>query len=103
MRSPKFREKSAEILFDVQPHRACFAADNSSACFSTTSYRGDGSVVAALYPRPQFAIFFLWGYTKDTVRVPPLPEDLGELKNRITDAINSITLDMLQNVCEEFD
>jgi len=46
--------------------------------------------------------FLHWGYTKDTVYVPSLPQKY-ELKNRITDSINSITSDMLQNVYEEFD
>jgi len=33
----------------------------------------------------------------------PLPIDLDELKSCITDAINSITFDIFQNVYEEFD
>ncbi|XP_008181699.1 uncharacterized protein LOC103309014 [Acyrthosiphon pisum] len=47
--------------------------------------------------------FFLWGYIKSIVYVPPLPKDLDELKSRITDAINSVTVDMLQQVYEEFE
>ena len=35
--------------------------------------------------------FFLWGYVKDLVYVPPLPESIAELKVRITTAIETIT------------
>ena len=35
--------------------------------------------------------FFLWGYVKERVYVPPLPADLDELTNRITAAVKSVT------------
>ncbi|KAL4131917.1 hypothetical protein QTP88_009149 [Uroleucon formosanum] len=47
--------------------------------------------------------FFLWGYIKSIVYVPPLPKDIDEFKSRITDAINLVTVDMLQQVYEEFE
>jgi hypothetical protein len=34
--------------------------------------------------------FFLWGYVKDRVFVPPLPRDLADLKARITAAVKNI-------------
>jgi len=37
--------------------------------------------------------FFLWGYLKERVYVPPLPADLDELTNRITAAVKSVTED----------
>jgi len=40
--------------------------------------------------------FFLWGYVKDQVYVPPLPASIPELKVRIGTAIETITADMLQ-------
>ena len=40
--------------------------------------------------------FFLWGYVKDQVYVPPLPASIPELKVRIRTAIETITADMLQ-------
>jgi hypothetical protein len=40
--------------------------------------------------------FFLWAYVKDRVYVPPLPETVDELQERITAAVNSITPDMQQ-------
>ena len=40
--------------------------------------------------------FFLWGYLKGRVYVPPLPADLDALTNRITAAVNSVTEDALR-------
>ena len=40
--------------------------------------------------------FFLWGYVKDQVYVPPLPTSIPEMKVRIRTAIETITADMLQ-------
>ena len=37
--------------------------------------------------------FFLWGYIKERVCVPPLPADLDELTNRITAAVKSVAED----------
>jgi hypothetical protein len=42
--------------------------------------------------------FFLWGYVKDKVYVPPLPRDLPELRQRIVRAVDTIEVDMLQRV-----
>jgi hypothetical protein len=47
--------------------------------------------------------FFLWGYVKDQIYVPPLPSSIPELKVRITMAIETITADMLQTGCNELD
>ena len=42
--------------------------------------------------------FFLWGYVKDHVYVPPLPASIPELKVRNRTAIETITADMLQTL-----
>ena len=47
--------------------------------------------------------FFLWGYVKDQVYVPPLPESIPELKVRIRTVIETIAADMLQTVWNELD
>lgn len=47
--------------------------------------------------------FFLWCFIKDRVFVPPLPNDLPELRQRIEQAIASITPDVLTKVWEELD
>jgi hypothetical protein len=38
--------------------------------------------------------FFLWGYVKDQVYVPPVPASIPELKVRIRTATETITADM---------
>jgi hypothetical protein len=43
--------------------------------------------------------FFLWGYVKDGVFVPPLPRDLDDLKARIIAAVKNIDAPMLTCVC----
>ena len=47
--------------------------------------------------------FFLWGYVKDQVYVPPLPASIPEMKVRIRTTIETITADMLQTVWNEPD
>jgi len=47
--------------------------------------------------------FFLWGYVKDQVYVPPYPACILELKGHIRTAIETITADMLQTVWNELD
>jgi hypothetical protein len=45
--------------------------------------------------------FFLWGYVKDWVFVPPLPLDLADLKARIIAAVKNIDAPMLTHVWQE--
>jgi hypothetical protein len=47
--------------------------------------------------------FFLWGYVKDQVYVPPLPISIPELKVQIRTTIETITADMLQTVWNGLD
>ena len=47
--------------------------------------------------------FFLWGYIKDQVYVPPRPASIPELKVRIRIATETTTADMLQTVWNEPD
>jgi hypothetical protein len=47
--------------------------------------------------------FFLWGYVKDRVYLPPLPINLPKLKSSIVAAVHSITPDMLDRVWQELD
>ena len=46
--------------------------------------------------------FFLWGYVKERVYVPPLPADLDELTNRNTTAVKSVTEDTLRRKTDKF-
>ncbi|XP_031330713.1 uncharacterized protein LOC116161496 [Photinus pyralis] len=45
--------------------------------------------------------FYLWGFIKDRVYVPPLPADLPDLRNRIETAVAAITNETLIKVWEE--
>ena len=47
--------------------------------------------------------FFLWGYVKDLVYVPPLPKSVDDLKTRITEALKTINPDMLVRVWQEME
>jgi len=47
--------------------------------------------------------FFLWGYIKDHVYVPPLPHDLPQLRQRFVEAVAAINRQMLQHVWQELD
>ena len=47
--------------------------------------------------------FFLWGYIKDRVFVPPLLVSLNELKQRITTVVASVDEDTLRSVWTELD
>jgi len=47
--------------------------------------------------------FFLCGYVKDQVYVPPLPASIPELKVRIRTAFETITANMVQTVWNELD
>jgi len=47
--------------------------------------------------------FFLWGFVKDTVFVPPLPANLQDLRNRITAAVALVDRVMLTRVWNKMD
>jgi hypothetical protein len=47
--------------------------------------------------------FFLWGYVKGLVYVPPVPISIDELKIRIRQAVETVTVDMLYRVWGELD
>ena len=46
--------------------------------------------------------FFLWGFVKYAVYVPPLPTNLNDIRNRIRAAVNSVTQDIRHQVWDEF-
>ena len=45
--------------------------------------------------------FFLWGFVKDQVFIPPLPANVVELRTRITAAVAKVTPEMLRSVWQE--
>ena len=46
-------------------------------------------------PDLSVCVFFLWGYVKDRVYVPPLPANVDGLQERITAAVKSVTPNMV--------
>ena len=47
--------------------------------------------------------FFLRGYVKGQVFVPPFPANIEEMKQRITATLETVTKDMLQRVWHELE
>jgi hypothetical protein len=59
-----------------------------------------------LYLQLQFDKQIKWWYVNavfNAVYVPPLPMSLKELRDRITHALQTITVDMLHRAWDEFD
>ncbi|GBN90015.1 hypothetical protein AVEN_91742-1 [Araneus ventricosus] len=61
------------------------------------------ALLASEIPRSNSMQFFLWGFVKDKMFVPRLPQDLQELKQRITNVLNALTGDLLSRVWQELD
>ncbi|KAJ4449299.1 hypothetical protein ANN_00697 [Periplaneta americana] len=47
--------------------------------------------------------YFLWGYIKDKVYMPPLPQDLQDLRMRIEETVATVMPDMLSRVWQELE
>ena len=58
------------------------------------------NTLATAIPRHNPVDFFVWGYVKDRVYATHVP-DLNTLRRRITDAVASITQEILHNVWRE--
>ena len=86
---PHFRLDVRRWLNDVLPHRRIGRGAQEDLMFCP-------------WPAPSPDLtpcdYFLWGYVKDNVFVPPQPVSLPDLKNRITAAVGNITPDLLSRV-----
>ncbi|GBO00442.1 hypothetical protein AVEN_251490-1 [Araneus ventricosus] len=47
--------------------------------------------------------FYLWGYSKDTLYVPPRPDILQDFRDRIVTAVSSVTRGQLLHVWQGMD
>jgi hypothetical protein len=47
--------------------------------------------------------FFLWGFVKDNIHVPPFPKTLPELRERFNTAIGNVTQGMLVRAWREWE
>jgi len=70
-----------------------------------SSHKGlNRGTVPAQSPELTTCDYFLWGYVKGKVFVPPPPvSSIPDLKNRITAAVETITPDLLSRVLQELD
>jgi hypothetical protein len=59
--------------------------------------------LATSFPGSYTPRFFLWGFLKDRVFVPPLPANVPELRIRITAAVAELTPEMLRSVWQDID
>jgi hypothetical protein len=59
--------------------------------------------MATSFPGSYTPEFFLWGFVKDRVFVPPLPGNVVKLRTRITAAVAEVTPEMIRIVWQEID
>lgn len=90
---PHFHNDVREYLDENLPHRWIGRAANNLPMLQWPPRSPD------LTP----CDFFLWGYIKDSVYVPPLPADMNDLRRRITAAVDSINRNMLARVWTELE
>jgi len=96
-RSPIFTSTLNIVLTAVHPIRRvpiCRVIPNDCRGFNNLPPRS---------PDATPCDFFLWGYIKDHVYVPPFPASIPELKVRIRTVTETITADMLHTVWNELD
>ena len=91
---PHFRHHVREHLNVTRPGRWIGRTGNQDLAMLTWPPRS---------PDLTACDFFVWGFVKDAVYVPPLPQDLDDLKQRISDAVELITEDMLGRVWQEME
>ena len=70
-------------------------------------FEGNGCLTFCTWPprSPDLTVcdFFLRGFVKNNVDVPPLPKTLPELRERFNTAIGSVTQNMLERVWREWE
>jgi len=87
---PHWYKEVREYLNEQLPGRLVGRAGDTNNTFCTWSPRSPDLTVCD---------FFLWGFFKDNVYVPPLPE----LRECINTAIGNVTQDMLERVWREWE
>jgi hypothetical protein len=87
---PHFRRS----LNDALPHRWLGRTDRGDFVFRPWLARS---------PDITPCVYFLWGYVKDKVVVPPLPASTPDLQSRIVATVETITPDALIQVWQGLD
>ncbi|KAL4097339.1 hypothetical protein QTP88_022133 [Uroleucon formosanum] len=102
-------EEIAAVLYGAPPHWKLEVRRylNGELLQRWIGRKGNGDLAIHPWP-PRFpdltvCDFFLFGYVKEKVYVPPLATNLEELEIKIKDAVNAVTPDMMSNVWVEFD
>ena len=109
---PQLQEDSKDFIFeqDGAPPHLHFDVRFTSVLISPVVGLGALLTVTLLFfpglrnhlTKPP-AIFFLWGYIKERLYVPPMPRDLPQLRQRFVKAVASIDRQMSQRVWQELD
>ncbi|GFG39802.1 hypothetical protein Cfor_10577 [Coptotermes formosanus] len=104
---PQLQEDSEDFIFQqdgAPPHfhfdvRAHLSA-NLPGCWIGRASDNDSPVLPWPPRSPDVTVcdFFLWGYIKDRVYVPPMPRDLAQLRQSIVGAVAAVDRQMLQRV-----
>jgi hypothetical protein len=79
---PHYHNDVRDYLNDELPQRWIGRAGGEDNCLAKWAPRS---------PDMTPCDFFLWGYLKDRVYVPSLPQNLEELKRRIREATTTVT------------
>jgi len=91
---PHFRPDVRHWLNDILPHQWIGRGANEDLMFCPWPKRS---------PNLTPCDYFLRGYVKDKVFVPPQPVSIPDLKTRITAAVETFTPDLLIRVWQELD
>ena len=107
---PQLQEDSEDLIFQqdgAPPHlhfdvRAHLNANLPGRWIGRPSHNDSPLLTwPPLSPDLTSCDFFLWGYIKDRVYMPPMPHDLPQLRQRIVEAIAAIDRLLLQRVWQE--
>ena len=91
---PHFRLDVRRWLNDVLPHRWIGRGAHEDLMFCPLPARS---------PDLNHCEYFLWGYVKGQVFVPPHPVSIPDLKNRITAAVETSTPELLVSEGQKLD
>ena len=108
---PQLQENSEDFIFQQDrtlPHFhfdvcAHLNANLPGRWVRFSQWRSSSSLACMVTWPNHLLFFFLWGYVKDCVYVPPMPRDLPQLRQRIMEAVAAIDRQMLQCVWQELD
>lgn len=100
---PQLQEDSEDFIFQQDGDSLYFHLDVRARSLDWAHFwqwRSSSSVASIIIlPNPLW--FFVWGYIKDRVYVPPMSSDLPQLRQRIVEAEAAVDRDMLKHMWHE--